>query len=100
MTGTFNQSAAQILMAVLQTREPMNELFSDLPEVLSPRLLWIREHGVSVGPNIFTPTHSDDFRLAYSIVAKCPAKFGYGNTEDEAIVALALANGWKLWNGQ
>lgn len=76
----------------------MNELF-EVPHTESPRLKWIKKHRVTVHENIFKPTHSDDFRFAYTRRADSPdACSGYGNTDDEAILDLAKRRGWKLWN--
>lgn len=58
----------------------------------------MKHHEVTVSKNIFTPTHSDDFRLAYSVVAKSPHGNGYGNTEDESLVDFAKRQGVRLWN--
>ena len=77
----------------------MNELF-DIPETKSPRLKWMEAHLIAVGENIFTPTHSDDFRHGYTRRADCATGSGYGNTDDEALVDLAKRQGWRLWNEQ
>ncbi len=80
----------------------MNDSLFEIPEQLSPRLAWMREHGVTTRhcPGEwtceFTGTEgpcwiaSDDF--------SDPLNFTSGDTEDEAIVALAKENGWPLWN--
>ena len=78
-----------------------DELFpAESVTVKSPRLLWMERHGVTVGPLKFKPTHSDDFRFAYSVIAvgKQGSEHGYGNTEDDAIIDWAKANGVRLWN--
>jgi len=76
----------------------MDELFS-IPPCDSPRLAWMKKHGVTIGPNNnFVATDSDDFRYGYSLIAECSLGAGYGNTDDEAIVDLAKRSGLKLWN--
>ena len=71
----------------------MSELFDNLPESKSPRLLWMERHGVEVGgPDI------DDEFCAKCLDPDSFYKYAYGHTEDEAIIKLAIKNGWKLWN--
>ena len=76
----------------------MAETLFEIPVSESPRLKWLREHGVKVGKNIFEPTHSDDFRFGYKFAAHCGDVSEYGHDEDEALIKLAILNGWKLWN--
>lgn len=88
----------------------MSETLFEMPVCESPRLKWLREHGVITKNNFnFKPTHSDDFRYGYSWCAyvgngeeveiiRAEGCIGYGNTEQDAIVSLAIKRGWKLWN--
>lgn len=76
----------------------MNELF-DLPPSLSPRLAWMKEHDVktAISPCLVAgeqPWNAWTGELEGGIFTE---KCSTGETEDEAIVALALANGWRLW---
>ena len=75
----------------------MSELF-DLPESKSPRLQWMEKHGIGTSPPI---------KGMYGILCKWMAhnqaklitmEATYAETEDEAIVQLALKLGIKLWN--
>jgi hypothetical protein len=71
----------------------MSELF-DLPETKSPRLIWLEKHKIA------TLRGKPDSWAAW-IIAK-PTKadqiIGYGETEDEAVVSLAIKLGIRLWN--
>ena len=75
----------------------MSELFL-IETSESPRLKWLKKHGIATGENVFTPTHSDDYRYTYSRRADCAAGYGYGNSDEEAVLDLAVKQGWKLWN--
>ena len=66
----------------------MPELFN-IPEQLSPRLKWMKEHQVIVEK---TDHGSPQF------VAASGEDWAYGNTKDEAITDLAKKMGWRLWN--
>ena len=71
----------------------MSELFDDLPESKSPRLLWIERHGVQIsGPDI------DDEMLAVAVDKRGIEQTGYGQDEQGALADLARKCGWKLWN--
>jgi hypothetical protein len=79
----------------------MSELF-DIPETLSPRLRWIREHKVRThhAPwcedepwSAWTPANESPEGLPMD-----PEACGYCMTEDEAIVELAKKLNLKLWN--
>jgi hypothetical protein len=90
----------------------MSELF-EIKESLSPRLKWLREHGVKIIHNVLVKAGDEDEFSGEPIYPYCatdlpiidadtdlfsPRHAGFGNTEDEAIVNLAKANGWKLWS--
>lgn len=68
----------------------MNDNLFDIPETLSPRLAWMREHGIEVTENTLTGTG----HLAFMPQNGC----AFGDTEDEALIALAIALKIKLWN--
>lgn len=75
------------------------ELF-DVPKSLSPRLVWIEEKGIKTyrSPGLCpdeAPWNcwSGDLETAIE-----KDSFGVGDTEDEAIVNWAKANGVRLWN--
>ena len=73
----------------------MSDLFPALPEALSPRLAWMRAHGIAVAavaavqPDKSVPATyeavSGDLRRA-------------GETIDQALAALAAKLGVRLWN--
>ncbi len=65
----------------------MNDLF-EIPESLSPRLLWMEKHNIIIG----AAPHRNQY---YALAAKMD---GWGDTEDEALTQLALKLGIRLWN--
>ena len=70
----------------------MNELFN-IPETLSPRLAWMRRHGIN------SRLMPDDTWYVWNYSGLGHSlKQGRGNTEDEALTALAKQAGIKLWN--
>jgi len=89
----------------------MSELF-DIPETLSPRLAWIKEHGVLThhaphceeAPWIaLIPMDGHTGNIGEIMAEWCglydeQGLIGYGMTMDEAIVSMAKATGLKLWN--
>lgn len=81
-----------------------DDLFPDLPPVLSPRLKWLEEKGVKTG-------HRETLHLPWEawigeypvtpdevIQAASSNRLTCALTEDEAVASLAERNGWKLWN--
>jgi len=70
----------------LGLQEAMSELFN-LPPSESPRLAWMKRHGV------YTAQVRDSWMAFIS-----DGTSTLEDTEDEAIVALATANGWLLWH--
>ena len=85
----------------------MNDTLFDIPVCESPRLKWLREHKVSTHFNKdVQPGDEDEFSgetiypwCAYVGPLEYPrADAGYGNTEHDAVVELAIINDWKLWN--
>lgn len=76
----------------------MSDDLFPVEESLSPRLRWLREHDVvtwrTEGCKMpWSASHSQDIKTT------ARTRFGEGDTEDEAIVALARANKWPLWTG-
>lgn len=76
----------------------------DVPVQLSPRLAWLKAHGVSTWetPGIDYPWAAaigpiEDLARNWSKMER-EGNYVAAHTEDEAIVALALANGWMLCN--
>ena len=74
----------------------MTELF-DLPETKSPRLIWMKRHGIKVSPS---RTHGPSHKhwMAYRHNEDFISASGYGETEDDAITSLAVKLGLRLWN--
>ena len=77
----------------------MSEELFEIPLSESPRLKWLRDHNVKT---LLTEFLDDDENQHWSAWnqedAPNPDNTGIGETEHDAIVALALMNGWKLWN--
>lgn len=85
----------------------MSELF-EVPEQLSPRLAWFKNHNVKTHEWRNDPSDERTFShlgfgrwVAY--VGKFPNHedegcYAEGATEDEALVNLARGMNWKLWN--
>jgi hypothetical protein len=81
----------------------MNELF-DIPVSKSPRLQWIERHGIQThhAPHMkedgtpwsaWLPSNQHSSGLPMD-----PEACGYGMTEDEAMIDLAIKNRMKGWN--
>ena len=77
----------------------------------SPRLKWFKAHEVKIhhNPDIEPGEEcpeTGDTRYAWmawtgdEMGAMHADEIGFGDTEDEAIVALAKAKGWRLWSEQ
>ena len=84
----------------------MSELF-DIPETLSPRLKWMREHSIEVVDSGLDHDPGDECEVTgdrlyrYWAVIEgtvCTNEEAGGDTEDAAIVALAKKLNLKLWN--
>lgn len=73
----------------------MSELF-DLPEVLSPRLAWIKRNNISIRLSVLTRIDEPRKYLAYT--RDQSTAIGTGQTEDEALTDLAKLLGVPLWN--
>ena len=78
----------------------------DVPEQLSPRLAWMREHGVTLRATGYNghPDDADDICNAepepfYATVygGERRSDCAGGQTENEALAKLAQKKGWKLW---
>ena len=85
----------------------MSDTLFDIPACESPRLKWMREHNVSTHfDKDVQPDEEDEFTgetifpwAAYSGKPELKRQgVGFGNTEHEAIVELAIRKDWKLWN--
>ena len=75
------------------------ELFQ-IPVSESPRRLWLKKHRISTHKSDCVPDDEDPWNawvgdLAEAIEANLTCT---GNTEDEAICALAKKLGLRLWN--
>lgn len=65
----------------------MSDLF-DIPESLSPRLAWLRDHGLTM-----TKLENGKYECALFDVA-----FGQGATEDEACVDFCIKTRLPHWS--
>ena len=80
------------------------EMLFDVPEQLSPRLAWMREHGVTLRATGYNGTSEDaddcdgEPEPFYATVNGGERRFDCagGQTENEALVKLAQKKGWKL----
>lgn len=73
----------------------MSELF-EIPETLSPRLEWMRKHGIEVMDDAFDAFEGRDRWIAF--LGPDPGVNEYGETKDEALARLAARLEIKLWN--
>lgn len=73
-----------------------DELFAIEP-TLSRRLKWMRDHDISMGEIMFS---EDEPWIAWvGVLESGPSgNFAQASNEHDALIALAKANGWKLWN--
>ncbi len=87
----------------------MSDLLLDVPEMLSPRLRWMKEHGIHIidnGPDVMMESENKEWREYRYCAHNGPngqKQFGFdgaafGDTEDEALTSLAMKLGLKLWN--
>ena len=67
----------------------MESLFADLPEELSPRLKWMKQHSIHVEQS------KDGSWIAYKERTK---HFCRDNDEGHAVIGLAKKLKIKLWN--
>lgn len=70
----------------------MNELF-DMGECLSPRLRWMRDNGIR---SYYNPDRTQAWQAITTWHGVEVSE--RGDTEDEALVAIALRLRIKLWN--
>lgn len=86
----------------------MSELF-DIPESKSPRLLWMKRHGVKTRheptiahPNgdwvAWTGNYGESLQAASEMSPGGCYLIEWGDTEMDAICNLCTWNGWNLWN--
>ena len=82
----------------------MSDLFP-IEETLSPRLKWMRENDIDaqeceIDSYFFDRLVTRPQWVAWSKkkAAKAVARYEFGDTEDDAIVALAKKMNVKLWN--
>jgi hypothetical protein len=71
----------------------MSDLFGDLPETLSPRLAWMRKHGIKLEENAL------ELKTG-RIRAFCASGGRFqvcGDTQDEALTSLAYILGIGDW---
>ena len=65
----------------------MNENLFDIPETLSPRLAWMREHGIELR----------ETSLGWLASTDC-GHCSFGQTDDDALSRVAQTINIKLWN--
>lgn len=70
------------------------ETLFDSAETLSPRLSWMRKHGMQTMRCELS--NDEDFQEWMASITY--GMFAYGDTEDEALSALASKLGIKMWN--
>lgn len=73
----------------------MRDLLFDVPETLSPRLAWMKKHGLTVAKS--DVADSDEW-VASDDDDDDPEGYAVGKTQDEALVKYARKFGIKLWN--
>lgn len=82
----------------------MNDLLFPVKESLSPRLKWMREHEIQ---SYECPVDEDPWCAVVvpkgqtfgDVVSRCREDdLGYGDTENEALIALAQKLNIPLWN--
>jgi hypothetical protein len=73
-----------------ETNDTMTDELFQIPETLSPRLRWMREHDIRIHRDSEEPHEFTAWTL--------PDVSGYGATEDEALADLARKLNVKLWN--
>lgn len=82
------------------------DLFPSLQPSLSPRLAWMQRHGIKTARQnededgnewfaVICGPDEDPYDAAMSTGGQ---RIGLGETEDEALTALAKAAGIRLWN--
>lgn len=84
----------------------MKDTLFDLPVQKSPRLLWLEAHrvttkhwpGVSFGDEDEFGNEMFPWTAFVGGVDDLHIFVGAGDTEQDAIVDLAVKKGWKLWN--
>jgi hypothetical protein len=74
----------------------MDELF-DIPEIKSPRLIWLDRHGIKVIA-LKTRNESHNRWMAYRHDGDFISASAYGPMQDDAITSLAVKLGLRLWN--
>lgn len=69
----------------------MSDLLFDIPETKSPRLLWLKKHGITCHDY-----RTDDIYrfMAHGIHEGS----GFGPTPEDAVLEYAKTAGIKLWN--
>ena len=74
----------------------MSDTLFEIPEQLSPRLAWMREHKIDTMDKAYDPFTGDHRWMAFK-VSNIRTK-DFGDTENEALSALAVKMNLKLWN--
>ena len=91
----------------LHKNKTVTDTLFDIPEQKSPRLKWMQEKNISTHLNNDVQAgDEDEFSgeqiypwTAFTGKPRFPRPdAGYGDSEHEAIVDLAIKKGWRLWN--
>ena len=84
-----------------------DDLFPNLPETLSPKLSWLRKHGLVTSldddlDELFESPETGDICFPWLCGKKdgdlCAENTGGGRTEDEAILNYCEKTGTKHWS--
>ncbi len=74
----------------------------DIPETPSPRILWMRKHGIEIVDSGIDHDEGDECDITgnqcYRYYATCGEQSSGGHTKDDAVFALAIKLQLRLWN--
>lgn len=77
----------------------MSELLFDVEVVESPRLKWMKRHGVEVSDNpLFGVRNTGRIQYPIRAMDSWSGAYASAETEEDAVVDLARARGLRLWN--
>ena len=73
-----------------------DDLFANLPEVKSPRLIWMEKHGITTEKRVSSMGQA--WIAARNKAGEINQSFISRENEHDAIVGLAIKLNLKLWN--